>query len=1020
MNLLNWPLTLIKTMERTLISTCLNGLCILAVFVTTARAVEVVQPAGSLPVVAAADVIVVGGSSGGVTAAVTAAQKGAKVFLAAPRPYLGEDICGTYRLWLEAGEKTLTPLARELFGAEAPLQPVKPMLVKTALDKALLDAGVQFLYASFVTEILRDAKGQPAGVVIANKSGRQAVLGRVIIDATDRADVARMVGAEFSDYPAGEQTFSRIVVGGEPRSGAGVSLSKREPALAIQVPAVAAGPRDTTLLREAGPVRVIEYQLSIPMRNRSCAAFAQAEQIARDRTWTKDALDGSELLFQVPPDVLRSREPHREAWGNPGKIPLGALQSDQAPGVFVLGGCADVTREAAAKLTRPVNLMALAVRVGNAAAELAKASPPSVDARVSGAVPSLNASLEVREVNAAFSVRKYERFVSEDAHTLPVLGEYDVIVVGGGTGGAPAGIAAGRQGAKTLMIEYQAGFGGVGTLGYIAVYYHGNRVGFTAEVAQGLEQISPRENRPSSGQWNPDHKSEWWRSELRKAGVEIWTGALGCGAVVDHGKVKGVVVVTPQGRGVVLAKMVVDSTGNSDIAAAAGATCRYTDGSEIAVQGTGLPPRRLGQRYLNTDWTYVDETDITDIWRAFVMAKARFKDAYDLGTFIDTRERRQIVGDFILSPMDEWLGRTYPDTVVITQSDLDSHGYTTHPIYTLRPPDRRSFNVHLPFRCLVPRGLDRLLVTGLSVSSHRDALPFIRMQGDVQNQGYAVGLAAAMIAKRDCATRELDIKALQKLLIEKGNLPASVLAEQDSPRLAKKEIEAAVYRLPNGFDQLEVVLDNWDIAQPILREAYAEDTDENYGQRAFAHVLGMMGDATGAANLAKAVAAKKEWDAGWRYKGMGQYGPNMSPLDSLIIALGRTKSPLALKPILEKAALLTPTSELSHFRAVALALEALGVPGAAKPLADLLRLPGISGHAVTSIQTALKSENNPPIGTENSVRDKVLPEIHLARALYRCGDYESVAEKILRAYASDLHAHYARHAQAILNEKAKP
>ncbi|MEI7809217.1 MAG: FAD-dependent oxidoreductase, partial [Verrucomicrobiota bacterium] len=84
-------------MERTLISTCLNGLCIFAVFVTTARALEVVQPAGSLPVVAAVDVIVVGGSSGGVTAAVTAAQKGAKVFLAAPRPYLGEDICGTYR-----------------------------------------------------------------------------------------------------------------------------------------------------------------------------------------------------------------------------------------------------------------------------------------------------------------------------------------------------------------------------------------------------------------------------------------------------------------------------------------------------------------------------------------------------------------------------------------------------------------------------------------------------------------------------------------------------------------------------------------------------------------------------------------------------------------------------------------------------------------------------------------------------------------------------------------------------------
>ncbi len=1001
-------------MKHALNLTCVAGLCIFALFITSLHAAEVVQPAGSLPVAAEVDVIVVGGSSAGVTAAVKAAQQGAKVFLAAPRPYLGEDICGTYRLWLEAGEEAVTPLALELFGKSSPLEPVAPMQVKRALDKALLDAGVQFLYASFVTEIVRDAKGQPAGVVIANKSGRQAVLGRVIIDATARANVARMVGAEFSEYPAGAQTFSRIVVGGEARSGEGVSVSSRASALTIQAPAV------TEARREAGPVRVIEYQLSIPMRDHSYAAFAQAEQVARDLTWSKEALDGSELLLQVPPDALRSREPHREAWSSAEKIPLGALQSDKAPGVFVLGGCADVSREVAAKISRPVNLMALAVRVGNAAAESAKASPPPVDVRIPEAAPTQAVSGEVREVDAAFSARKYERFVPEEAHTLPVLGEYDVVVVGGGTGGAPAGIAAGRHGAKTLMIEYQAGFGGVGTLGYIAIYYHANRVGFTAEVTDGLAEISPRENRAASGQWNPDHKSEWWRRELRKAGVEIWTGALGCGAVVKNGKVKGVVVVTPQGRGVVLAKAVVDSTGNSDIAAAAGATCRYTDGSEIAVQGTGLPPRNLGQRYLNTDWTYVDETDITDIWRAFVMAKDKFKDAYDLGTFIDTRERRKIVGDFTLSPVDEWLGRTFPDTVVITQSDLDSHGYTVHPIYTLRQPDRRSFTVHLPFRCLIPRGLDRILVTGLSVSAHRDALPFIRMQGDVQNQGYAVGLAAAMIAKRDCTTRELDIKALQKLLIEKGNLPASVLTEQDSPRLTKKEIEAAVYRLPNGFEQLEIVLDNWDIAQPILREAYAEDTDESYGQRAFAHVLGMMGDATGAANLAKAVAAKKEWDAGWHYKGMGQYGPNMSPLDSLIIALGRTKSPLALQPILEKAALLTPKSELSHFRAIALALETLGDPGAAKPLADLLRLPGVSGHAVTNIQTALKAENNPPLGTENGVRDKVLPEIHLARALYRCGDYEGVAEKILRAYANDLHAHYARHAQAILTEKVKP
>ena len=57
-----------------------------------------------------------------------------------------------------------------------------------------------------------------------------------------------------------------------------------------------------------------------------------------------------------------------------------------------------------------------------------------------------------------------------------------------GTGGAPAGIAAARRGAKTLVVEYLHGLGGVGTLGLISKYYHGYREGFTAEIDRGLAE----------------------------------------------------------------------------------------------------------------------------------------------------------------------------------------------------------------------------------------------------------------------------------------------------------------------------------------------------------------------------------------------------------------------------------------------------------------------------------------------------------------------------------------------------
>src|SRR5882724_4581553 len=73
------------------------------------------ESARQIPVAYQVDVVVIGGSTGAVSAAVAAANQGASVFLAAPRPYLGEDMCASMRLWLEAGEKPTTDLAKSIF-----------------------------------------------------------------------------------------------------------------------------------------------------------------------------------------------------------------------------------------------------------------------------------------------------------------------------------------------------------------------------------------------------------------------------------------------------------------------------------------------------------------------------------------------------------------------------------------------------------------------------------------------------------------------------------------------------------------------------------------------------------------------------------------------------------------------------------------------------------------------------------------------------------------------------------------
>ena len=1119
-----------------------------------------------IPVVRSADVVVVGGSTAAVSAAIAAKEAGADVFLIAPRPYLGEDMAGTLRVVREPDDDASSPIYRSIFAAESraswpfkyktdvkanprlhsdpkgvelgngkigeashdsveyaddvtatldlgevramagvslvtfvrfenagkknlvraasgpdvgfltssmeiswsadgrkwsdpvqvetfraeeerrtftwngeararyvrvaahkapdyprqllaeiavmrPASPgsalaerATPFTVKRVLDRAMLAAGVPYLTGSLVCDVLTDDDGRFAGVVMANRSGRQAVRAKTLIDATPRAHAARLAGGRTAPFPKGAYTFRRVVASGEEPKGPGVKSRAMSSAFPITT---------RNNLKPNFPskfeARLWECAIEIPMEDGSARSFAAAEQIARDRTFTALEVDAANSLTLVaPPDSFRCRC-HVESGasrGIGGSLNLDALRPKDAPGVWVLGSLADVSRSLAVALAKPGESMRLGARVGSAAAaesaraQFAKPTKSRASA-ASGARPlrvgEHRGGLPAYLVNASGSVRL------DDA--APVIAECDTFVVGAGTGGAPAAIAAARHGAKTIVCDYLYVEGGVMTDGMIGRYYFGNRVGFTTEIDAGARE---------KGSVFPQAKSEWFRAEQRKAGAEVWFGVFVGGVVVEDGRLTGVVVVMEDGtRGLVVCKNAIDSTGNAELPAMAGEETEFLTDDDLSVQGVGLARHPLGSDYANSDIGFVDDTDAADVFYFALRSRLSLPDGtWDQAQVIDSRERRRMIGAFYMSAADVACSRTYPDIITRTYSNFDSHGQTRDDLFFIQDPGHKPMYVNLPYRCLLPKKLDGLLVTGLGISAHRDAMPILRMQPDIQNQGYAAGTAAAMAVKSGVKVRDIDVKSLQRHLAEKKILRPEDLSMKDNFPLSDETLDAAVAQLANEYRGLPEVFADRARTLPRLRGAFR--AAEGEAKLIYAHVLAMFGNDDGAQQLLAKFKAM-DWDKGWNYRGMGQFNRSVSWVDSYAIALGHCHATNAVPAIIEKAAQLNADSEFSHFRAVALALEELGDKRAVPVLADVLRRPGIGGRWK-------KMSAAPPVvpGYQNKAGDwertLSLREICIARALFRLGDTpDGLGRRTLEAYAADPRRVYAKHARMVLD-----
>jgi len=511
--------------------------------------------------------------------------------------------------------------------------------------------------------------------------------------------------------------------------------------------------------------------------------------------------------------------------------------------------------------------------------------------------------------------------------------------------------------------------------------------------------------------WQPGVKASLYHQLLHAANGTAWMNSFVFGVRRQGARPDGVLVSTPHGWGFVAAKTFVDATGNADLAAAAGAECRVMDARHAAVQGTGLSPRvHPAVGYQNSDHTFVEENDPEGMTLAHAQAREKYPNDFDTITFINSRERRQIVGDLEVSPLDILAGRTFPDTVFSAKSNFDTHGFIIHPVFMVTPPDHKALRADVPLRCMLPRGLEGILVTGLGMSAHRDALPVIRMQADVQNQGYAAGLLAARCARTGETFREITIKDFQQDLVREGILDAETAGHEDSFPLPADAISTAARGPLQTAHDVAIAFAHPNQSQPYLLEIMNSTADPETRRRT-ALILGLMARPEAAPVLID-LLAQADWDDGWNYRGMGQFGPSMSPLDALIIAAGRTRDPRVVPALIRLTETLTADAEFSHCRALALAAACLREPALTAALDRLLDLPGFTGHAFLTPADILADSDADPNSTRS--RNQALRELYTARGIHQGGGDGTRGRAILESYANDLRGHFARHARALL------
>jgi hypothetical protein len=318
---------------------------------------------------------------------------------------------------------------------------------------------------------------------------------------------------------------------------------------------------------------------------------------------------------------------------------------------------------------------------------------------------------------------------------------------------------------------------------------------------------------------------------MQEASVRVLYYTFFCDVLTEDGRMTGVIIQNKSGRQAIMAHQVIDTTGDADVAARAGVPFkmgRETDGLcqpttlMFALEGVDWPtvaqwrtdykmeevwlqaqadgimepfqsvimgwwhtdvlPTQVGVNM--THMTRIDATNAQDLTAATIEGRRQahhltevfrqvvpgMEDAYLIATApaLGLRESRRIEGEVTLTEQDMIAQRAWDDAIGYGSFYIDIHnpagpGMDDRTYY----PDE-GFKYQMPYRIMVPKGVDHLLVAGRCVSVTHVALGSIRVMLTCMVLGEAAGAAAVLSLREEVPPRELNPEVLQTQLRRQG------------------------------------------------------------------------------------------------------------------------------------------------------------------------------------------------------------------------------------------------------------